>query len=72
MMMRTRQLGQGGLAVSAIGFGCMGISEAYGRSDDSESRATISRALELGINFFDTADVYGAGHNEELMPKGLC
>jgi len=70
--MENRQLGTGGLAVSAIGLGCMGISQAYGRRDDSESLATINRALDLGITFFDTADVYGAGHNEEFVGRALA
>jgi len=65
--MEQRQLGRNGLQVSALGFGCMGMSEFYGQSDDRQSLATLERALELGINFFDTADTYGFGHNESLL-----
>jgi len=72
VMMRIRRLGKGGLAVSAMGLGCMGISQAYGRRDDSESLATINRARELGVNFLDTADVYGAGHNEEIVGRAIA
>lgn len=56
---------------SAIGLGCMGMSEWYGPVDDAESRATIRHALDMGLNFFDTADVYGNGHNERLIGKAL-
>jgi aryl-alcohol dehydrogenase-like predicted oxidoreductase len=69
--MEFRKLGTRGLTVSALGLGCMGMSEFYGSTDDRESLATIDRALELGINFLDTADVYGPFKNEELVGKAL-
>ncbi|HEY8317683.1 MAG TPA: aldo/keto reductase [Amnibacterium sp.] len=69
--MEQRTLGQG-LAVSAEGLGCMGMSAFYGAHDDEESTATIRRALELGITFFDTADVYGPWTNERLVGKALA
>ena len=69
--MRTRQLGTSGLDVSAMGLGCMGMSAFYGTRDDAASVETLHRALELGITFFDTADVYGAGDNEELVGSVL-
>ena len=69
--MKKRKLGMQGLEVSELGLGCMGMSQFYGPRDDDESAATLERAVELGINFFDTADIYGIGHNEELVGKVL-
>jgi len=69
--MEKRKLGRQGLEVSALGLGCMGMSQFYGPRDDQESAATLERAIELGIDFFDTADVYGVGHNEELVGRVL-
>lgn len=69
--MKTRALGQQGLNVSALGFGCMGISIAYGPSNDKEGIETIRKAFDLGINFFDTAELYGNGHNEQILGKAV-
>src|SRR5690349_16048469 len=70
--MDTRKLGSQGLEVSELGLGCMGMSAFYGGGDDDESTATIHRALELGINFLDTAEMYGPHTNEELVGKAVA
>src|SRR6516165_1569387 len=69
--MEQKRLGNQGLTVSAMGLGCMGMSDAYGPADEAESVATIHRALELGINLFDTSDAYGPFTNEELVGKAI-
>ena len=69
--MKQRPLGRGGLLASKMGLGCMGMSEFYGPGDERESIRTIHRSLELGMNFLDTADIYGLGRNEELVGKAI-
>jgi len=70
-MLANRKLGTGGLTVSELGLGCMGMSQSYGPADEPESIATIHRAIELGVTFFDTAEVYGPFKNEELLGRAL-
>src|ERR1700688_1133514 len=72
MAIETRLLGSVGLEVSAEGLGCMGMSEFYGQGDDDESVATIHRALDLGVNFLDTSDMYGPYRNEELVGRAIA
>jgi aryl-alcohol dehydrogenase-like predicted oxidoreductase len=71
-MIQKRKLAENGPEVSALGLGCMGMSEFYGESDEQESIATIQRALELGVTFLDTADIYGSGRNEELIGRAIA
>jgi aryl-alcohol dehydrogenase-like predicted oxidoreductase len=70
-LLEKRTLGRQGLQVSALGLGCMGMSQSYGAADEKESIATIHRAMELGVTFFDTAEVYGPFKNEELVARAL-
>ena len=70
-MLAKRKLGREGLEVSAIGLGCMGMSQSYGAADETESIATLNRAIELGVTFFDTAEAYGPFKNEELVGRVL-
>src|SRR5947199_10228198 len=67
--MKLRTLGSGGLTVSALGLGCMGMSQSYGALDDDESIRTLNRALDLGVTLIDTADAYGKGANEALVGR---
>jgi aryl-alcohol dehydrogenase-like predicted oxidoreductase len=71
MALNTRKLGSQGFEVSAIGLGCMGMSQSYGPADETESIATIHRSIELGCTFLDTAEVYGPYKNEELLGRAL-
>src|SRR5258708_30675268 len=71
MRLSTRKLGSQGLEVSAIGLGCMGMSQSYGAADEAESIATLHRAIELGCTFLDTAEAYGPYTNEELLGRAL-
>jgi aryl-alcohol dehydrogenase-like predicted oxidoreductase len=71
-MQQVRQRRLGSLTVSEIGLGCMGMSEFYGERNDEESLATIGRALDLGVTFLDTSDMYGSGHNEELVGRAIA
>jgi aryl-alcohol dehydrogenase-like predicted oxidoreductase len=71
MIMEMRQLGRSGLTVSAIGLGCMGMSDFYGPRDDAQSIDTLNRALELGVTFWDTSDAYGPHRNEELVGRAI-
>ena len=69
--MQTKVISTTGLEVSKLGLGCMGMSEFYGQTNETESMATLEKAIDLGITHFDTADVYGFGHNEKLISKIL-
>src|SRR5919198_1079371 len=69
--MHTRKLGHAALTVSGVGLGCMSMSGVYGKGDDAGSIGVIQRALDLGVNFLDTSDAYGWGHNEELVGRAI-
>jgi aryl-alcohol dehydrogenase-like predicted oxidoreductase len=71
-MIQRRRLGRDGPEVSAIGLGCMGMSEFYGAADEAESIATIHHAIDRGVDFLDTADMYGVGRNEELVGRAIA
>lgn len=70
-ILHTRQLGKSGLSVSALGLGCMGMSDFYGPSDEAKSLDTLHHAVEIGVTFWDTSDMYGRGHNEQLIGRAL-
>lgn len=70
--MEQRKIGTSGLTVSALGLGCMGMSEFYGPADEAQSLATLERALDLGVTHYDTADMYGSGHNESLLGRFIA
>ena len=70
--MQPRKLGNRGLVVSALGLGCMGMSGVYGAADEQEAISTIHQAIDLGVNFLDTADAYGKGHNETLIGRAIA
>src|SRR5580698_970665 len=72
MALHTRKLGSQGLEVSAVGLGCMGMSQSYGSADEAESIATLHRSIELGCTFLDTAEVYGPFANEDLLGRALA
>jgi aryl-alcohol dehydrogenase-like predicted oxidoreductase len=72
MTLPSKTLGRDGLTVPMQGLGCMGMSQSYGAADPDEARATIDRALELGVTFLDTSDVYGSGHNEEFIGRAIA
>ena len=72
MTLPLRRLGATGPVVSALGLGCMGMSEFYGPANEAESRATLDRALDLGVTFYDTADIYGPFTNEELLGRWIA
>ena len=70
--MEQRRLGREGPLVSAVGLGCMGLSQGYGATDDEQSVATVHRALDLGVTLLDTAISYGSGHNEQLLGRAIA